>query len=218
MDDGLKDVISAAAAASGSARPPDVPTPTGRVTPLRPVDAPAGAPRPPARPSIPDQGELGRGGLRLAFWLCGFHEALVERQRQGEQLTPREESLLALSRKDFASLRPSLIDMALSHLEGVVNDTGLLADARPLAGAEMFAFTTVRNLAAAGRQILQDAGAEAALSLFGGDGAVQEPLAVFQLVFSATLGLVEAFDRLVPGGSRTLGRLSAALDAEIGKI
>ena len=82
----------------------------------------------------------------------------------------------------------------------------------------MFAFTTVRNLAAVGRQILQDAGAEAALSLFGGDGAVQEPLAVFQLVFSATLGLVETFDRLVPGGSRTLGRLAAALDAEIGKI
>lgn len=218
MDDGLKDVISAAAL--GGTRQPDVPTSAGRVTPLRAVDASGGAPRPPARMSVTDQDQLGRGGLRLAFWLCGFHEALVERQRQGDRLTPREESLLALARKDFASLRPALIDMALSHLEGVVNDTGLLEapEARPPIAAELFALSTVRSLAATGRQTLQDAGAEAALSLFGDDGTVQDPLAVFQLVFSATLGLVETFDRMVPGGSKTLGRLAAALDAEIGKI
>ena len=158
--------------------------------------------------------------MRLAFWLCGFHEALVERQRQGDQLTPREESLLALARKDFVSLRPALVGMALSHLDGGVNDAGLFAasDAGPQVAAEMFALATMRNLAATGRQTLQDTGADEALSLFGGDGTVQDPLAVFQLVFSATLGLVEAFDRVVPGGSKTLGKLAAALDAEIGKI
>lgn len=218
MDEGFKDVIPAAT--PGGIRQSDVPPSAGPVTPLRAVDVLGSVPRLPAQASTPDHGQLGRGGLRLAFWLCGFHEALIERQRQGDQLTSREESLLVLARKEFANLRPALIDMALSHLDGVVNDAGLLAtpDAGPLVAAEEYALTTVRNLAAIGRQTLQDTGAEEALSLFGGDDTVQDPLSVFQLVFSAMLGLVEAFNRLVPGGSKTLGRLAAALDAEIGKI
>lgn len=216
MQDGLRDVITAAAA--GGARQADLPSAAGRVTPLRAVDPPA-ATTPPSLPFLPDADHLGRGGLRLAFWLCGLQEALLERQRQGGRLTPREELLLALSRQDFISLRPTVTGMALAHLDAIVNDADLLtAPEMPPVAAELFALDTVRSLAARGAQTLRELGAEAALALFGGDGTVQNPLAVFQLVFSAALGLVETLQRLAPAGSETLSRLAAALDAEIGRI
>ena len=156
MQDGLRDVITAAAA--GGARQADLPSAAGRVTPLRAVDPPA-ATTPPSLPFLPDADHLGRGGLRLAFWLCGLQEALLERQRQGGRLTPREESLLALSRQDFISLRPTVTGMALAHLDAIVNDADLLtAPEMPPVAAELFALDTVRSLAARGAQTLREFG------------------------------------------------------------
>lgn len=164
--------------------------------------------------------QLGRSGLRQAFCLCGFHEVLRERERNGEHLTEREQSLLALSRTGFLSIRSAVVDLAMQHLGAVVHGPGILPKPgeREPTVTEVFVVETVRNLAVHGSQALLDAGPDAALSLFGGNEHAIEPLAIFQLVFSASLALVETFERLAPGLSQVLARLSGALDAEVGRI
>ena len=177
------------------------------------------------KPMTPNEAgaQLGPGGLRLAFWLCGFHDALMERRRNGEQLTEGEELLVTLSSADFVGMRPLVVDMTLGRLETVVNEPGLLEQANVTgAGApeamEVFALTTLRNLSQRAGQLLQDEGPEAALALFGESRCVVEPLAIFQLVFTAALDLVEAFERMIPVEARLLVRLAEELDSEVERI
>ena len=167
-----------------------------------------------------DRDELGRAGLRLAFWLCGFHEALMERLRQGAELSASEESLLALSREDFAYLRPLVVHMTLGRLHAVVNAPDLEADNDgPGPGhLEEFALDTLRGLSRRARRLMREKGPDAALSLFGHAAGVQEPLAIFQLIFTTALSLVEAFERILAIDSTVLGRLADALDSEVEKI
>jgi hypothetical protein len=216
MDESLRDVLSIAAergsratATQGASRTP---------APLWAV-AEAAAPKPTGVPDHEMQ-QLGRGGLRQAFWLCGFHEAMREREKKGESLTEREKSLLALSQNDFLTIRTAVIGLAMKHLDAVVHGLRVLPETdepQPTA-TEMFTVETLRNLVVHGRQAMQHAGPDAALSLFGGGEHTIEPLAIFQMVFSAAIGLVETFERLTPGGSDVLARLSDALDAEVGRI
>jgi hypothetical protein len=215
MSDGLRDVLSIAA--EGGSRTTTAPGTPHKVALLRTVAA--AAPKPTSA-SGPEVQQLGRGGLRQAFWLCGFHEVLREREQKGECLTAREQSLLALSQTDFLTIRSAVIDLAMQRLNAVVHGPGILPEPgeQQPSVTEMFAVETVRNLALHGRQAMLDAGPDAALSLFGGNENTIEPLAIFQLVFSAALGLAETFERLRPGRSTVVARLSNALDAEIGRI
>jgi hypothetical protein len=167
--------------------------------------------------------QLGPRGLRLAFWLCGFHDALMERRRRGEALTESEELLVNLSSADLVGMRPFVVEMTLGRLHGVVNAPGLLKDAEATGPSspgpmEVFALTTLRNLSQRACQALQEEGPEAALGLFGEAGCTLEPLAIFQLVFTAALDLVEAFERMIPTKAKLLVRLADALDSEVEKI
>jgi hypothetical protein len=228
MNDGLRDVMCAAVRTMGTSDT------VRRILPLRAVET-----SPPsaslastglalrARPGLPApvaQGgdHLGRDGLRLAFWLCGFHDALAERRRNGETLTGREDALLALSHKDFAELRPLVIDLALARLHGVVNAPDpqapeLLAEdvASPL---EAFALHCLRTLADRAAQLRHDGGPEAALSLFGDGAGAHTPLAIFQMVFTTALGVAEGFHRTICGEAARLARLMEALGSEVERI
>jgi hypothetical protein len=191
-------------------------------------DLPLGAASPATPPaagvsSSNEDNQLGVGGVRLAFWLCGFHDALMERRRHGEQLTESEELLIRMSRKDFAGMRPFVIGMTLDRLKALVNAPDLMLEANISAAGgpgamEMFALATLRSLSQRACQLLQDKGADAALSLFGDNGDVQEPLAIFQRVFTTALDLVEAFERIIPTEAKLLARLAEALDSEVEKI
>jgi hypothetical protein len=213
--------------------------PARRILPLRAVEtppssaglAPAGlattvltttglALRP--RPGLPASGahggdHLGRDGLRLAFWLCGFHDALAERRRNGETLTGREDALLALCQKDFAGLRPLVVDLALARLHGVVNAPDLLAEdgAPPM---EAFALRSLRALADRAAQLRRDGGPEAALSLFGDGAGAHTPLGIFQMVFTTALGVAEGYHRTIGGEAARLARLMEALGSEVERI
>ena len=214
MNDGLRDVPGLAA--EGGSQAAATPGASLKVAPV-PAVAIAGAAKP---ADTGGETQFGRGWLRQAFCLCGFHEVLRERERNGERLTEREQSLLALSRADFLAIRTAVVDLAMQHLSAVVDGPGILpgpGEREPTA-TEAFVVETVRNLAVCGRQAMLSGGPDAALSLFGGGEQTIEPLAIFQLVFSASLGLVEAFERLTPGLSQVLARLTRALDAEVGRI
>ena len=215
MDDGLKDVLSIAAegGSRATARPsaPRAPVPLRAVAP---ADAPTGT-----GSQDSEMLQLGRGGLRQAFWLCGFHEVLREREKKGEILTEREQSLLTLSQTDFLTIRNAVIGLAMQHLDAVVRGPSILLETgEQQSVTELFTVETLRNLVVHGRQAMHDAGPDAALSLFGGGEHTIEPLAIFQQVFSAAIGLVETFARSTQAGSGVLARLSDALDAEIGRI
>jgi hypothetical protein len=237
MDDSLRDVISAAVRGSGR-KAIDAPV-KPRTPVLSVVEAehrgtrvaqPAPAAEPPkkvssgtARRTPPSGGshELGYSGLRLAFWVCGFHDALMERHRQGAQLTEKEKLLLTLSTQDFEGIRPFVIDLTLSRLDAVVNAPDLPAEPDDLAALhpmEAFALTTLRNLARLAGQTLADDGPDAALSLFGQKAGVLEPLAIFQPVFTTALDIVESFERIIPGNAGLLSRLAEALDSEMDRI
>jgi hypothetical protein len=225
MNDGLQDVISAAV--ENAARKTAAEASGRRVPQLRAVetDRPATEAAAPIWTDSPfsGDGQLGRGGLRLSFWLCGFHAAMAERQGKGEPLTEQEQSLLALSGKDFAALRPLVINQAIARLQAVVNAPELVTQEADGAAAEpgaldLFALDSLRRLARRARELLEEDGPDAALNLFGKGAGVQEPLAIFQMVFSTALGLVEAFEGLVPSDSRLLPRLGEALGSEIERI
>ncbi len=160
-------------------------------------------------------GGTGPGTLRLAFWLCGFHGALMERRQHGEKLTPSEELLVQMSSKDFANMRPMMIEMILDRLKAVLHDPQWTGQGGPM---ERFAVATLGNLADRAGELFRDAGPDAALSLFGTAEAANEPLAIFQQVFTTALDLVEAFERIIPGKSKLLDRLAEALDSEVEKI
>lgn len=167
--------------------------------------------------------QLGSRGLRLGFWLCGFHDALVERQGRGERLTEREASLLELSRKDFADMRPLVITMAVKRLNEVVTFRAVLADAGSIGATtlgplEAFTFDTIRNLSAQASKLLQDQGPDVAITMFGGTGEVMEPLAIFQAVFATALGVIEAFEQLGSSGIKFLPWLTAALESELERV
>lgn len=235
MHDDLKDVLSAAVE---NGREPILNLSARRATQLRAVEAE----RPgtvsldavqqphlvalvtlPASRSGNESDQLGIRGLRLGFWLCGFQDALIERQERGEQLTPRESSMLEMSRKDFAEIRPLVIAMAVKRLEAVVTSPDILADAAIVGASapgslEVFALDTIRSLSARASQLLQDHGADAAISIFGDNEMVMEPLAIFQAVFVTALSVVEAFERIAPNSAKFLPRLSAALDSELERI
>jgi hypothetical protein len=168
-----------------------------------------------------DHNRLGPNGLRLAFSLCGFHGALMERLRDGGKLTEREELLVTLARKDFASLRPFVIGMTLDRLNALVNAPDLtneVAGADAPGALEVFAVATLRNLAQRACQMLQEDGPDAAFSLFGDVGGEQDPLAIFQRVFTTALDLVEVFERIIPTEAKLLARLAEAFDSEVEKI
>lgn len=211
MDDGLRDVLSIAAEGGSRASAPRAPTSLRAVAP---AEAPTGT-----GAQDPEMPQLGRGGLRQAFWLCGFHEVLREREKKGETLTEREQSLLTLSQSDFLTIRNTVIGLALQHLDAVVHGPCILSETGERQSVtELFTVETLRNMVVHGRQAMHDAGPDAALSLFGGGEHTIEPLAIFQLVFSAAIGLVDTFARSTQAGSGVLARLSTALDAEIGRI
>ena len=67
---------------------------------------------------------------------------------------------------------------------------------------EGFGLTTLRSLSRRARRTLEEDGPDAALSLFGQSAGVMEPLAIFRLVFTTALDLVESFERLVPDRDR----------------
>ena len=226
MNDDLQDVLSAAVESN---RVPTIDTSARRATQLHAVKTghPGATPmnpisRPlPAAPAIQveDEGDqLGRRGLRLGFWLCGFHSALVERQERGETLTEREASLLELSRKDFADMRPLVITMAIKRLHAVVTSPTLHTDEASVSAVEVFALETICNLSARASHLLHDQGPDVAMSMFGSTGDITEPLAIFQAVFATALGVVEAFERIAPHGAKFLPQLVAALDSELERV
>jgi hypothetical protein len=236
MDNGLQEVISAAV--NGTGHRPAKETPKRRVPQLSVVATERPAP-PEAETEEPRLDEttpntvpngttfpptshlLGHGSLRLAFWICGFHDALMERQRNGDQLTEKEELLLSLSPRDFADIRPLVIETTLGRLDAVVNAPDLPVEAADLAAIhpmEAFALATLRNLSQRARETLLQDGPDAALALFGESAEVLEPLAIFRLVFSTALDLVESFERVVPVDAMVLSRLAEALDAEVDRI
>jgi hypothetical protein len=195
---------------------------------LPPLEAALGAASPAAPPATgvtPSSEDSQRSvdGVRLAFWLCGFHDALMERRRHGEQLTDSEELLIRMSRKDFAGMRPFVIGMTLDRLNALVNAPELMVEAE-ISGAggpgamEIFALASLRSLSQRACQLLQEKGADAALSFFGANASVQEPLAIFQQVFTTALDLLEAFERIIPTEAKLLARLAEALDSEVEKI
>ena len=251
MNDGLQDVISAAIGASERKAAPEAPgrwapqlravdtkrdgirnleplalapAPEPAPTPAvasAPAPAPASAPAP-ATEAFGETDQIGRGGLRLAFWLCGFHDAFSERRRRGEQLTEHEESLLALTRNEFIDIRSVVIKMALERLNAVANAPALLAEVeagasrgKPLGTMEGFALETLRSLSRRALQLLQESGPDAAFSLFSEDAYMQEPLAIFQQVFTTAATLVESFERLNTSESKLLSRLAATLGSEV---
>jgi hypothetical protein len=83
---------------------------------------------------------------------------------------------------------------------------------------EAFALAALRDFAARARALLDESGPEAALAVFGDAADVQEPLAIFQLVFSTALDLVGSFARFVPPEARLLARLGAALATEVERV
>ncbi|HEX3575608.1 MAG TPA: hypothetical protein VHU42_13480 [Rhodopila sp.] len=235
MDNGLQDVISAAAVGAGRKSAKDAPA--RRVPQLSVVETEHPVPQDVAQaaepadmvssessfraPPLGGGFQLGHSGLRLAFWVCGFHDALMERHRQGEQLTKKEELLLTLSPNDFAGIRPMVIDMTLSRLDAVVNAPDLPAKPKDLGAIHpmvAFALTTLRSLSRRARRTLEEDGPDAALSLFGQGADVMEPLAIFRLVFTTALDLVESFERLVPTDTALLSRLAEGLDSEVDRI
>jgi hypothetical protein len=214
------------ALASNQKRAGPIATPTGSAGEhLAATDAPqkprAAPPRALAQVVTGDQIQLGPDGLRIAFSLCGFHSALMERVRRGEALTEREELLVTVARKDFASLRPFVIGMTLDRLNALVNAPDLT---REVAGAdapgalEVFAVATLRSLGHRANNLLQEDGPDAALSLFGEIEGEHDPLAIFQRVFTTALDLVEVFERSTPSKAKLLARLAEALDSEVEKI
>ena len=225
MNDGLRDVISAAVEGNSRKMLPDA---ARRVPQLRAVGSDGSAPEwtpttelePAARSNGIASGEgeqLGRVGLRIAFWLCGFHEVLLERRRKGEALTEREESLLTLSARDFTSIRSTVVKMAIARLHAVLNAPDLVIE--PDAGAmEVFALETLRNLSRRAQELFQQGDADASLALFGDAGTLKEPLAIFQIVFTTALGLVEMYEQLIPKHSAMLARIAKALNSEVERI
>ena len=166
--------------------------------------------------------QIGRGGFRLVFWLCGFHNAFLERHRRGEQLTEHEEGLLALTHEKFKDIRLVVIRMALERLRAVVNAPALLAEieagasyGKPLGTMERFALETLQGLSRRSLQLLQESGPDTAFSLFSEDADMQEPLAIFQQVFTTAIALVESFERLNTSDSKLLARLTATLGSEV---
>ncbi len=226
MNDDLQDILSAAAEGSSV---PAVEVPVRRAARLHAVAAGhpstftmvgVAQPVPPAPGTQAENegGQLGRRGLRLGFWLCGFHGALVERREHGEALTERETSLLDLCRQDFADLRPLVIAMAIKRLHTVVNSPNAVADATASGGLEAFALDTVRSLSARASKLLQDQGPDLAMAVFDGNKEVVEPLAIFQAVFRTAIGVIEGFERISSNGARFLPHLVSALDSELERI
>jgi hypothetical protein len=165
----------------------------------------------------------GPGELRLAFWLHGFYDALMQRRRQGEQLTDSEELLIERSSNDFASMRPFVIRTTLERLNGLVNAPELIigpeeSTAGGTGAMEVFALATLRGLSDRACALLQSDGPDAALSLFGESGGLLSPLAIYQLVFGTALDLIEAFERIIKIEARMLGRLAEALDSEVERL
>ena len=228
MTDELQGVLAAAASESvrDAANAPPVRRPTqlhavaGRQASVPLVPAPVRAAAPPSPPTVDEPDHLGRRGLRLGFWLCGFHEALLERQRNGGTLTERETSLLELSRRDFADMQPLVVSLAIERLCALVASPGVAEAAGPAEDGgpgfmELFVLETLRNMAARARTLLRDEGPDAAMSMFGVGASLTEPLAIFQAVFATAAGVIDAFEPLVPNGGRTLKRIAAALDSEL---
>lgn len=167
--------------------------------------------------------KLGRSGLRMAFWLCGFEETMRERQRLGETLTAQEQSLLALARKDFVAIRPEVIELALERLQAVVSASAFVPGVEQLGEQapgpmELFALETLRAFSQRASDLLRGEGPAAALLLFGDGNTVVEPLAVFQLVFTTSVGLVESFERVIAGEAKLLNRLGEMLGSEVERI
>jgi len=166
-----------------------------------------------------DEGDqLGRRGLRLGFLLCGFHNALLERRERGEALTERETSLLELCGRDFVDMRPLVVSMAIRRLHTVVSSPSAFAGVAASSDMEAFALDTVRNLSARASQLLQDQGPDPAMAVFGGNDEMMAPLAIFQAVFTTTIGVIEAFERITPNSARFLPQLVSALDSELERI
>ena len=224
MNDGLRDVISAAVEGAGRKILPDA---ARRGPQLRAVASDGAAPdwtpatelETAVRPGVSGgEGEqLGRVGLRIAFWLCGFHEVLLERRRKGETLTEREESLLTLSARDFVGIRSTVVKMAISRLHAVLNAPDLVVEA-DTGAMEIFALETLRNLSRRAQELFQQGDADTALALFGEAASLKEPLAIFQIVFTTALGLVEMYEQLIPKHSAMLARIAKALNSEVERI
>lgn len=231
MDNGLQDVIAAAVGGNGLKMANGR---TGRRAPQlsvveveRPVpqemESATTDPVETTSRTVPASGssQLGESGLRLAFWVCGFYDALMKRRSEGEQLTENEEYLLELSPKDFAGIRPLVIDMTLNRLAAVVNAPDLPAEFEDLGALhqmEVFALITLRNLSSRARKTFEEDGPDAALSLFGQSAEVLDPLAIFRMVFTTALDLVESFERIIPAEATLLSRLAEALDSEVDRI
>ena len=228
MNEGLRDVLAAASRAPGAGsadvvaliaapahaqRPPPVQAPALRAVPPAPAPRHAAA----KAPSPPPQ--IGHIGLRLGFWLSGFHEALQERLDAGETIAEREASLLDLSRREFAGLRPAVIAMAVQRLHSVLGSEGSEADSGSSQGAmEQFAHSTLRDLSRQASALLETDGPDAAFSLLGGDASTIDPLKIFQVVFTTALDLADSFASMVGTGCGSLRRTAHALETEIERV
>lgn len=217
-------VLKLAVSATPDAEASPEPTPARRrrtVAARAPVSAvpvkPHAHPVTAAPAAVQPRLELGAGGLRLAFCLCGLRNALLERQARGERLSEREILLLAVSAKQFAEMRPLATGLTLGRLDAIVTASDL-GETNGAGAMEIFALSTLRTLSERARHLLTTAGPDAALSLFGDASAMADPLAIFEVVFSASLDIVEAFEKMIPGEARLLSQLAESLDSEIEKI
>ena len=220
MSDGLQDVISAASGAVDRCGKVE-PRPR-RVPKLRAVDS--GRPDSPAPGDAPrlatsDAGsDLGWGGLRLAFWLGGLQEALQERAARGEKLSERETSLTALTDRDFAALRPSVIAMVIGRLEEILASPRFDSKADAICAntqVASFAIETLRNLSEKASTLLKNSGPDEAIALFGATPAVVQPVAIYRLVFNTALDILDSFHRLQPTRSDLMQTLAEALETAI---
>lgn len=243
MNVGLKDVLAAASRRPATpsvndsdSEPGAVPQPRQQVEgtamkletvaviagPAQPAESRRLAAQPTPVKRAPHHAEpmkMGSLGLRLGFWLSGFHHALQERMDKGEAITDREATLLELSRKEFADMRPLVIAIAVQRLLSVLTveiSNGDGASAQDT--MELFAHATLRDLSRRSCALLDQEGPDAAFALLGGDVSTVEPLAIFQTVFTTALALAESFASIIGEGDGSLRRTTHALETEIEKI
>jgi hypothetical protein len=196
--------------------PPPTPAPSLRAVPPAPAPTPAPAKASSQALNTPQIGPL---GLRLGFWLSGFHEALQARLDAGETIAEREASLLDLSKREFAGMRPMVIAMAVQRLHSVLGSNGNDVDGGSNQETmEQFAHCTLTDLSRRASALLETDGPDAAFSLLGGDASTIDPLAIFQIVFTTALNLADSFASMVGEGSGSLRRTAHALETEIEKV
>lgn len=242
MNEGLRDVLTAMPSARGlrtvggmaadgggaAGGTPEAQEPTGAArraagtTPIALIEGPKAETRPTGilqgAGGVAGSPPMEPGTLRMAFWVCSLCEAFRERRDSGQLLTERETSLLEMTAREFAAMRPAAIEMVVRRLDAVLAAAVGGQAASATETMEGFAHATLRGLSGRAVALLESEGPDAAFSLLGGDRCVIEPLAIFQTAFGAAVALAEGFGALAGSGGGSLRRAAEALEAEIERI